>query len=55
MKGKRNRSQHTGEFHFFTFSCYRRRGYLTTPPAMEFLEEAPERRKAGRVAQPYPA
>jgi hypothetical protein len=28
MKGKRIRYQQTGEFHFLTFSCYRRRSYL---------------------------
>jgi len=30
MKGQRIRYQQTGEFHFLTFSCYRRRPYLTT-------------------------
>ena len=43
MKGKRIRDQQTGEFHFLTFSCYRRRGYLTTTSAMELLEDALER------------
>jgi len=30
MKGQRIRYQQTGEFHFLTFSCYRRRPYLAT-------------------------
>jgi hypothetical protein len=29
MKGERIRHQQTGEFHFLTFSCYRRRPNLT--------------------------
>jgi hypothetical protein len=29
MKGARIRYQQTGEFHFLTFSCYRRRAYLS--------------------------
>jgi len=37
MKGKRIRYQQTGEFHFLTFSCFRRRAYLTTAAAMELF------------------
>ena len=43
MKGKRIRYQQTGEFHFLTFSCYRRRAYLSTVSAMELFEDALER------------
>ena len=43
MKGERIRYQQTGEFHFLTFSCYRRRAYLTTPAAMDLFEDALER------------
>jgi len=43
MKGKRIRYQQTGEFHFLTFSCYRRRAYLATAAAMELFEDALER------------
>jgi putative transposase len=43
MKGKRIRYQQTGEFHFLTFSCYRRRPYLSTVAAMELFEDALER------------
>jgi len=32
-----------GEFHFLTFSCYRRRPYLSTVAAMELFEDALER------------
>ena len=43
MKGKRIRYQQTREFHFLTFSCYRRRAYLSTVAAMELFEDALER------------
>ena len=43
MKGDRIRYQQTGEFHFLTFSCYRRRPYLLTVAAMELFEDALER------------
>ena len=43
MNGKRIRYQQTGEFHFLTFSCYRRRAYLSSPAAMELFEDALER------------
>ena len=59
MKGKRIRYQQTGEFHFLTFSCYRRRPYLSTVAAMELFEDALERVRlryffavAGYVAMP---
>jgi putative transposase len=43
MRGKRIRYHQTGEFHFLTFSCYRRRPYLSTVAAMELFENALER------------
>ena len=43
MKGARIRYQQTGEFHFLTFSCYRRRDYLSAVAAMELFEDALER------------
>jgi putative transposase len=43
MRGKRIRYQQTGEFHFLTFSCYRRRAYLLAVAAMELFEDALER------------
>ncbi len=43
MKGQRIRYRETGEFHFLTFSCYRRRPCLSTVPAMELFEDALER------------
>ncbi len=43
MKSKRIRYQQTGEFHFLTFSCYRRRSYLETVAAMELFEDALDR------------
>jgi putative transposase len=43
MKGKRIRYQQTGEFHFLTFSCYRRRSYLEPVAATELFEDALER------------
>jgi putative transposase len=43
MKGERIRYQKTGEFHFPTFSCYRRRPYLSAVAAMELFEDALER------------
>ncbi len=43
MKGARIRYQQTGEFHFLTFSCHRRRPYLAPVAAMELFEDALER------------
>jgi len=43
MKGQRIRHQQTEEFHFLTFSCYRRRPYLSAVAAMELFEDALER------------
>jgi putative transposase len=43
MKGQRIRYQQTGEFHFLTFSCFRRWPYLSTVAAMELFEDALER------------
>jgi len=43
MRGERVRYQQTGQFHFLTFSCYRRRPYLATVAAMELFEDALER------------
>ena len=43
MKGQRIRYQQSGQFHFLTFSCYRRRPYLSTVAAMELFEDALER------------
>jgi hypothetical protein len=37
MKGERIRYQQTGEFHFLTFSCYRR-PYLSTVARWSFLK-----------------
>ena len=43
MKGQRIRYQQTGEFHFLTFSSFRRQTYLSTVAAMELFEDALER------------
>jgi putative transposase len=43
MKGELVRYQQTGKFHFITFSCYRRRPYLTPVATKELFEEALER------------
>jgi putative transposase len=43
MKGQRIRYQQTGEFHFLTFSSFRRQPYLSTVAAMELFEDALER------------
>ena len=43
MKGARIRYQQTGEFHFLTFSCYRRRPYFKSAAAMDLFEDALER------------
>ena len=43
MKGQRIRYQQTGQFHFLTFSSFRRRPYLSTVAAMELFEDALER------------
>jgi len=50
MKGERIRYQQTGEFHFLTFSCFRRRSYLSMVAAMELLHkgEAPACRGGSR-------
>jgi putative transposase len=42
MTGKRIRYQQTEEFHFLTFSCYRRRAYFSAA-AMDLFEDALER------------
>ena len=59
MKGERIRYQQTGEFHFLTFSSFRRQPYLSTVAAMELFEDALERVRlrylfavAGYVAMP---
>jgi putative transposase len=43
MKNPRIRYQQTGEFHFLTFSCYRRRPYFARRTAMDIFEDALER------------
>jgi putative transposase len=43
MKGQRIRYQHTGDFPFLTFSCYRRMPCLSRVAAMELFEDALER------------
>ncbi len=43
MKGQRIRYHQTGQFHFLTFSCYRRLPHLSTVAAMELFEDALER------------
>jgi putative transposase len=43
MQGERIRYHQTGEFHFLTFSCYRRLPYLSSIAAMELFEDALER------------
>jgi putative transposase len=43
MKGARIRYQQTGDFHFLTFSCYRRQAYLSAGAAMDLFEDALER------------
>jgi len=42
-KGQRIRYRKTAEFHFLTFSCYRRRPYFTSAAAMDLFEDALER------------
>jgi putative transposase len=42
MNRARVRYQQTGESHFLTFSCYRRRAYLSTEGAMDLFEDALE-------------
>lgn len=37
------RYQHSGEFHFLTFSCYHRRPYLSAPECKSLFESALER------------
>jgi putative transposase len=53
------RYQQTGEFHFLTFSCYRRRPYMGTASARDLFERALERMRrryifaiAGYVVMP---
>jgi REP-associated tyrosine transposase len=43
VTGKRIRYQQTSEFHFLTFSCYRRRGYFAAVGARNLFEDALER------------
>lgn len=43
LKGERIRYQQTGEFHFLTFSSFRRRPYLSTVAARELFEDPLER------------
>jgi putative transposase len=43
MSGKRIRYQQAGDFHFLTFSCYRRQAYLSSAEAMDLFEDALER------------
>ena len=43
MQGHRLRYQQTGDFHFLTFSCYRRRAYLAAEAPMNLFEDALER------------
>jgi putative transposase len=43
MKGRRIRYQQTGEFHFLTFSCYRREAYLSRAESADLFEDALER------------
>jgi len=43
MKNPRLLYQQTGGFHFLTFSCYRRRVYLSALGAMDLFENALER------------
>jgi putative transposase len=59
MKGQRIRYQQTGQFHFLTFSCYRRRSYFAAAGARELFEDALERTRqryllavAGYVVMP---
>jgi putative transposase len=53
------RYEHTGHFHFLTFSCFHRLPYLGAPAARDLFEEALERTRrryrfliAGYVAMP---
>ena len=43
MNGERIRYQQAGDFHFVTFSCYRRNPYLGAVEALELFEDALER------------
>jgi len=43
MRGERIRYQQTGDFHFLTFSCFRRHPCLSTVAATELFEDALER------------
>src|ERR1035437_3179346 len=43
MKGERIRYQQPGEFHFLTFSCFRRLPYLSSVAAKDLFEDALER------------
>jgi putative transposase len=58
MKGQRIRYQQTGQFHFLTFSCYRRRSYFAAG-TRELFQDALERTRlryflavAGYVVMP---
>jgi putative transposase len=42
MAQKLVRYQRTGDFHFATFSCYRRRPYLDSPAARHLFERSLE-------------
>jgi putative transposase len=42
MAGKLVRYQQTGDFHFVTFSCYRRQPLLSTAPVRELFEQSLE-------------
>jgi len=59
MKVLRVRYQQTGQFHFLTFSCYRRRSYFAVAGVRELFEDALERTRqrylfavAGYVVMP---
>jgi putative transposase len=59
MKGARIRYQQMGDFHFLTFSCYRRQPYLSAGAVADLFENALERIRlrylfavAGYVAMP---
>jgi putative transposase len=43
MKGERIRYQQTGQYHFLTWSCYRRQPFLSTVEERELFEDALER------------
>ncbi|MFC5865144.1 transposase [Acidicapsa dinghuensis] len=43
MANKLTRYQQTGDFHFITFSCYRRKAYLDTTAVRNLFEQSLER------------